>query len=101
MIRGKFLVSRIEITTSSCRIRTTDDDDYERDESGHPKSKPCELRTIFLVPVYGNNAQKHENSRFWDCSPSGEIRLGMMNPDAWGAFEIGKACYFDFTSAGE
>lgn len=101
MVRGKFTVSRIEITTSASRIRTPDGNDYVRDEANYPKTKPCELQTIILAPVYGNNDPKHENSRFWDYSPSGEIRLGTVNPDAWQAFEIGKEYYVDFTPAGE
>lgn len=99
MVRGKFAVNRIEITTSACRIRTPDGDDYERDEKDYPKTKPCELRTVVLAPVCANSDPKHENSRFWDYSQSGEVMLRTVNPDAWQAFEFGKEYYVDFTPA--
>lgn len=98
MVRGKFIVNRIEITKGSQRTRTADGSDYEK-ENGYPKTTMCELRTVVLNPVYAGNDPKHENSRFWDYSPTGEIRLGTVNPDAWEQFEIGKEYYVDFTAA--
>ena len=99
MTRAKFVVNRIEISQGSQRIRVSDGSDYEKDERGYPKTKPCELRTIVLAPVYANNDPTHENSRFWDYSPTGEIKLGTVNPDAWEQFEIGREYYVDFTAA--
>jgi hypothetical protein len=32
-------------------------------------------------------------------SPSGEIKLGTINPAAWEAFELGREYYIDFTPA--
>ena len=98
-IRGKFTVSRVEINQGSQRIRTPDGNDYEKDEHGYIKTKPCELRTVVLNPVHANSDRKHENTRFWDYSPSGEIKLGTVNPDAWNCFQIGKEYYMDFTEA--
>lgn len=59
----------------------------------------AELRTIKLNPVYGNGDPNHENTKFWNATPSGEIRLGMVNPEAWKHFELGKEYYLDFTEA--
>jgi hypothetical protein len=40
-----------------------------------------------------------ENKKFWDSSPTGELRLGTINPEAWQAFEIDGEYYIDFTPA--
>lgn len=58
-----------------------------------------ELRTLKFSPVYGNNDPKHENTKFWQASPSGSINLGTVNPEAWSQFELGKDYYIDFTKA--
>ncbi len=59
------------------------------------------MRTVVLQPVYANNDPQHENSRFWDATPTGEIRLGTINPAAWEAFELNREYYVDFTPAPE
>lgn len=58
-----------------------------------------EMRTIRLNPVYGNGDPNHENTKFWKASPSGEVRLGTVNPEAWKHFQLGKEYYLDFTEA--
>jgi hypothetical protein len=73
-----------------------------QNESGKPdysRPEPVELRTLKFSPVYGNGDPEHENTKFWNASPSGEIRLGTINPEAWQAFEMGKEYYIDFTPA--
>lgn len=57
-----------------------------------------EMRTIHLQPVMSSE-EGSENKKFWDASPSGEIRLGTINPQAWAYFELGKEYYIDFTKA--
>lgn len=52
--------------------------------------------TVELSPVMSGS---EENKKFYDASPSGKIELGIMNPEAAAAFEIGKEYYIDFTSA--
>lgn len=90
-VRAKFKVQRFESTL------------YERSErdgkGGWTKLDPIELRTIVLSPVFGNGDPEHENTKFWQASPSGEIKLGTVNPAAWQAFELGKEYYVDFTPA--
>lgn len=58
-----------------------------------------EVRTLVFQPVYGNGDPDHENTKFWEASPSGEIRLGVVNREAWKNFELGKEYYIDFTPA--
>ena len=62
----------------------------------HYRDASKELRTIVLSPVTDGSA---ENKEFYDATPSGEIKLGTLNPAAWQAFELGKEYYVDFTPA--
>lgn len=94
-VRAKFKVQRIESTQ------------HNRAKPG-PDGKPnyqdvelIEMRTVVLSPVYGNGDPEHENTKFWEQSPSGEIKLGTINPAAWQAFELGHEYYIDFTPADE
>lgn len=59
----------------------------------------AELRTLKFSPVYGGGDPNHENTKFWQASPSGSLSLGTVNPEAWAAFELGKEYYLDFTPA--
>lgn len=71
-----------------------------KDEAGKPdytRPETVEMRTVKLSPVYGNSDPNHENTKFWNASPSGSIELGTVNPAAWQAFEMGKEYYVDFT----
>lgn len=88
-VRAKFQVQRIESSVWSKH--------HEADAVGPAGYRNVEMRTVVLGPVMGGS---DENKRFWDASPSGEIRLGTINPDAWKQFELGKEYYIDFTPAG-
>lgn len=94
-VRAKFKVQRIESTQHANYPYKKEDGtpDYKRPEV-------VELKTIALSPVYGNGDPSHENTKFWQASPSGEIKLGTINPAAWEAFELGGEYYVDFTKAG-
>lgn len=75
---------------------------YPRDAKGvydYQNGKPVELRTLKFAPVSANNDPNHENSKFWDASPSGQMTLGTVNPEAWSQFELGKSYYLDFVAA--
>ena len=89
-VRAKFQLQTIESSMMSRSVRQPD---------GSLAVERVEMRTLVLRPVYGNADPEHENSRFWAATPSGEIRLGTINPDAWRHFEIDKAYYIDFTPA--
>ena len=93
-VRAKFKVDSIE--------RSGYTNGYQDGPDGKPDySKPIktELHTVKLSPVYGNGDPNHENTKFWKASPSGELRLGTVNPDAAKVFELGKEFYVDFTPA--
>lgn len=55
-----------------------------------------EIQTIVLSPVSDGS---DENRRFFEASPTGEIKLGTVNEAAARQFELGKAYYVDFTPA--
>lgn len=92
-VRAKFKVQRIE-STQHQRARKGPDGkpDYSDTET-------VEMRTVVLSPVYGNGDPNHENTKFWEASPSGEIKLGTINPAAWEKFDLGREFYVDFTLA--
>ena len=85
-VRAKFKVTRVETQMGSRRKKGTEHE-YE----------PCEQRTIVMHPVYGDKSP--ENKMFWDATPSGEIRVGTVNPEAWQKFELDREYYVDFTLA--
>lgn len=86
---AKFKVQRIE------QIQTVVQDGKTAD--GTQKHKIVELRTIVLLPVYGGGDPNHENTKYWQASPSGEIKLGTVMPAAWEQFKLGGEYYIDFT----
>lgn len=90
MVRAKFQVNEIKrINTSVPKV----------DENGQTTYGPGELRTVVMSPVYGNGDPEHENTKFWQASPSGTIEIGCANLQAAEAFELGKEYYVDFTPA--
>ena len=91
-VKAKFKVQRSESTLSATEVG--------KNEEGRPIYELVELRTIVLQPVMAVPGEpEHENSKFWKYSPSGEIKLGTINPQAWEMFELGKEYYVDFTRA--
>ena len=57
-----------------------------------------EVQTIVLSPVYSNDPNS-ENAKFYQATPSGEIRLGTVNAEAAAAFDLEGEYYVDFTPA--
>lgn len=58
------------------------------------------LTTVVMNPVFGVvDDPTNENSKFFRWTPSGEIRLGVLNPKAASYFEIGENYYLEFTHA--
>lgn len=90
MVRAKFTVKSIARDFYPKSIKLDD---------GSYKSEPRELHTVTLTPVYGNGDPNHENTKFWEASPTGEIKLGTINAEAASQFELGKEYYIDFTKA--
>jgi hypothetical protein len=93
-VRAKFKVERFEITQYKRKV----DEKLPWDNSN---VETLEMRTIIMNPVYGNGNPDHENTKFWKASPSGELRLGCVNPEVWPQFELGKEYYLDFQKAEE
>jgi hypothetical protein len=59
-----------------------------------------EARSLTFNPVYPKpNEGDHENRLFWQATPQGELKLTMVNPEAWSQFEMGKCYYLDFSEA--
>jgi hypothetical protein len=89
-VRAKFKVNKIELTSHRPAVR---------DEKGNwVQQDPVQLRTIVMSPVYSDDPGS-ENRKFWNASPSGEIRLGTINEAAWSAFEIDGEYYVEFKRA--
>lgn len=88
-VRARFKVREIVSSMGSRRGPDVD---------GRPHFVPCEMRTVVLDPVYSTNLED-ENHKFWDATPTGEIRLGTINAEAWKYFELGSEYYIDFTKA--
>jgi hypothetical protein len=61
--------------------------------------KPAPMYTIKASPVYGNGDPEHENTKFWQASPSGSLELGTINAAAAAQFKVGQEFYLDFTPA--
>ena len=91
-VRAKFKVDSIE--RQRCSVKGT-----EKDANGNTIYVPGEVRSVKLTPVYGNGDPNHENTKFWNASPSGGIQLGCANLEAAEAFELGQEFYVDFTPA--
>lgn len=53
---------------------------------------------VKMLPVYSEDPN-HENKKFWDATPSGDITMYITNPAAVDQFEAGKEYYVDFTPA--
>lgn len=61
---------------------------------------PGETWSLEFSPVYGNGDPNHENTKFWQASPSGQFTLGTVNKAAVDSLELGREYYLDITPAG-
>lgn len=69
---------------------------HSYETSLHYSDPKKELRTLKFSPVTGGS---DENQRFFAWTPGGQLQLGLLNPEAWTQFELGKEYYLDFTVA--
>jgi hypothetical protein len=68
--------------------------------TGITKSGTIEQVQVTLQPVYADSdGDEKANAEWSKWTPSGELRLVITNPAAYGQFKIGKAYYVDLTSA--
>jgi hypothetical protein len=62
------------------------------------------LRTIQMQPVSpqtgATEEEKAEHKKFWEASPSGEIKLGTLNPAAGEFFDVGDVVEVTFRKVG-
>lgn len=84
-VRAKFKVTGINRSMGG---KTLDDGSYV----------PVEIQTVSLSPVYSDDSES-ENRKFWEATPSGEIKLGCINLEAAEHFELDGEYYVDFTPA--
>ena len=103
-VRAKFVVTRIERMQGTKNELCSDPKNCPAGVAYHDPNGyhvvPAEQRTIVAQPVYSNDPD-HENKRFWDASPGGELRLNVVNLEAAEHFELNKEYYLDFTAAPE
>jgi len=99
MVRAKFKVDAIERQTASRQVLNAEGKPA-KDDDGRWLYEHCEMQTVKMTPVYGNGNPEHENTKFWQASPSGQLFLGCINLAAAQYFELGKEYYLDFTKAG-
>lgn len=85
-VRAKFKCDRIERSGYTRQVRGPD---------GVDRLENVEMQTIVLSPVYSPDPAA-ENRAFWNATPSGEIKLGTINPAAAAYFELHKEYYIDF-----
>lgn len=76
MVRAKFICQRIE-------------------ETKYAGSKSTNIILTAVTPHNDNGSEE----KFWDYTPSGEIKLNTVNEAAVKQFEPGKKYYIDFTPA--
>lgn len=89
-IRCKFKVDQID------RINSYKS---EKQPDGSYKNVPFEMRSVKMSPVYGNGDPSHENTKFWQASPSGQFTLGTVNLTAVDSLELGGEYYIDIVPA--
>lgn len=91
-VRAKFKVDAIERRMGSIA---------KLNDQGKTEWVPGEINTVLMSPVYGKGDPNHENTKFWQASPAGNLSLGTINKAAADYFELGKEYYIDFTKAPE
>ena len=101
MVQAKFRVGKIDRTMGTRRSKDAHGLPI-KDERGYDRYEPAELWTVILNPVSAMAGEPHhENTKFWDASPSGEIRLGTVNRAAVEQFDLNKEFYVTFTATDE
>ena len=97
MIRAKFKYTGNEASLSHHPKK--DAEGKQVIERGRPIYEEVELRMLKFQPVYGNGDPNHENTKFFNATACGEIKIGTVNPEVWQQLELGAEYYVDFTPA--
>lgn len=53
---------------------------------------------VALLPVYSSDPNS-ENRKFWDATPSGQLKLNLSKTEHVGMFESGKEYFVDISEA--
>lgn len=91
-VKAKFKLNRYETTKNKRKVDPKGPWEEKNLES-------VEMRTLIFSPVYGNGDPNHENTKFWEATPQGEIKLGVVNPEAWKYFELDQEYIITFEKA--
>lgn len=99
MVRAKFKYNGFDASLSTREKRDAEGNVVKDSATGRAMYEEVEMRTLKFSPVYGNGDPNHENTKFWAATPSGEVKLGTVKPEAWSQFVLGQEYYLDFSAA--
>ena len=74
------------VTSVRCKMKCMKKTEFEHDSY-----------EVLFQPVYGDSP---ENKRFWEATPSGELRLSGIKKPVADLYEVGKSYYLDTTPTG-
>jgi hypothetical protein len=57
------------------------------------------IHTVEMVPVSADSDPEHENSKFWDATPTGKLEIGCVPEETVRELKIGQEYYLDITLA--
>lgn len=77
------------IAKVECTGVTTANDVYQKEK--------VISRTLDFQFVWHGDNPKHPNRKFWEATPSGSIKMAVVNPEAGKLFEAQKEYYVIFT----
>ncbi|MEW6209818.1 MAG: hypothetical protein AB1631_15750 [Acidobacteriota bacterium] len=64
------------------------------DEAAEPHTTGVKVN---LSPVYAPDDKNHENHKFWEATPSGQLWMQINNPSAFDFFKEGEEVYLTFS----
>lgn len=91
-----------DVTKVRCKFKVTGINSRmgSKQTGSNPNTwEPCEMWDVMMAPVYGASDKNHENTRFWNATPSGEFRMGTVNAEAVKMFKLDEEYYIDITPA--
>jgi hypothetical protein len=89
-VRAKFRLNRFESTMMM---------QPKPKAEGQPQEyESVEMRSFYFHPAYSSDPSS-ENAKFWQASPNGELRMGVVNQGVWPLFKLGQDYYLDFSPA--
>lgn len=83
IVRCKFKVDEIRETSSGKTV----DGIYVK----------CSQYTVVASPVYANGDPNHENTKFWEASPSGAFTITTNNPAVLDVYKVGEEFFLEST----